>query len=54
MKSLIYILMIPLLLCACKIDDVDAPDSTFEGRLVDAGGAGVQLEQGASSARLKM
>ena len=36
MKSLLYILMIPLVLCACRIDDVDAPDSTFEGRLVDA------------------
>lgn len=54
MKSLIYILFMPLVLCACKMDDVDAPDSTFEGRLVDAGGAGIQLEQGASSARLKM
>ncbi|GGM93559.1 hypothetical protein GCM10010967_28400 [Dyadobacter beijingensis] len=54
MKSILYILLIPVLLCACKIDDVDAPDSTFEGKLVDAGGNGIQLEQGASSARLKM
>ena len=46
--------MVPLVLCACRIDDVDAPDSTFEGRLVDAGGNGIQLEQGASSARLKL
>lgn len=54
MKSFLYILLIPALLSACRIDNVDAPDSTFEGRLVDAGGAGIQLEQGASSARLKL
>ena len=54
MKSLLSFLIIPLVLCACKIDDLDAPDSTFEGRLVDAGGNGIQLEQGASSARLKL
>ncbi|MCF0070177.1 DUF3823 domain-containing protein [Dyadobacter sp. CY261] len=54
MKSLLYILIFPLLLCSCKIDDVDAPDSTLEGRLVDAAGNGIQIEQGASSARLKM
>nr|WP_295934465.1 DUF3823 domain-containing protein [uncultured Dyadobacter sp.] len=54
MKTFLYILLIPALLCACRIDNVDAPDSTFEGRLVDATGAGIQLEQGASSARLKL
>lgn len=54
MKTFLYILLIPALLCACRIDNVDAPDSTFEGRLVDAGGVGIQLEQGASSARLKL
>ena len=54
MKTFLYILLIPALLCACRIDNVDAPDSTFEGRLVEATGAGIQLEQGASSARLKL
>lgn len=54
MKSFLYFLFIPVVLCACRIDNVDAPDATFEGQLVDAAGVGIQLEQGASSARLKL
>jgi hypothetical protein len=39
---------------SCKIDNYDAPDATFSGIIADPSGKGLQLEQGASSARIKM
>lgn len=39
---------------SCEIDNYDAPSASIEGILTDANGVGLQLEQGSSSARIKM
>lgn len=57
MKKLIY----PLLLCmvlslnnSCKMDNYEAPNVTLQGKITDTNGQGLQLEQGGSSARIKL
>jgi hypothetical protein len=39
---------------SCKKDNYTAPADTIQGKITDASGKGLQMEQGASSARIKM
>ena len=54
MKKLLYFLLIPLIAVSCKIDNVDAPEATVTGVIADAKGVALQMEQGGSSARIRM
>ncbi|MXV17236.1 DUF3823 domain-containing protein [Hufsiella ginkgonis] len=57
MKKIGYAIAAAILcagLHACETDNYEAPGETLQGRVSDAAGNGLQLEQGASSARIKM
>jgi hypothetical protein len=57
MKKIVYAILITVVsvsIHACKKDNYAAPDKTLQGQLTDAAGKGIQLEQGGSSARLKL
>lgn len=57
MRTTIYIyfyMLIVLFATSCEIDNYEAPDAVLEGIIADANGVGLQLEQGGSSAKIKM
>lgn len=57
MKKILNLIIAALIaLCShsCKIDNYDAPSETLKGQITDGAGNPLQLEQGASSARLKL
>ncbi|MRG47534.1 DUF3823 domain-containing protein [Chitinophaga sp. SYP-B3965] len=55
MKKIFYSVLLFLIVAyACKKDNYAAPDAALTGIIADAKGAGLQLEQGAGSARMKL
>ena len=54
MKKIIFYIMIALFTWSCEIDNYDSPNASIQGILADANGIGLQIEQGSSSARIKM
>lgn len=57
MKNLLLstlILFITLTFHSCEIDNVEGPDASIEGAILDQNGKPVQFEQGASSGRIKL
>ena len=54
MKNIIFCAILAISFASCSIDNYDAPNARIEGVITDQNGANLQLEQGASSARIKM
>jgi hypothetical protein len=54
MKKIVFYIIIVLFVYSCQIDNYEAPGASLEGIIADANGTGLQLEQGSTSARLKM
>ncbi|NEW85444.1 MAG: DUF3823 domain-containing protein, partial [Mariniphaga sp.] len=54
MKNIIFYTLLVLFAYSCSKDNYDSPDASVQGILADASGTGLQLEQGSSSARIKM
>ncbi len=47
-------MLITLIAYSCELDNYEAPNHTLKGRILDENGLGLQSEQGASSARIKL
>ncbi len=54
MRNIFLYLIIVFFALSCEIDNYEAPDAVLEGIIADANGVGLQLEQGGSSAKIKM
>lgn len=54
MRNIICYILIAFSAYSCKIDNYEAPNASLEGIIADISGKGLQLEQGSSSARIKM
>lgn len=54
MKKIIFYTIIALFTWSCEIDNYDGPNASIQGLLADTNGTGLQIEQGSSSARIKM